>query len=288
MLRNTSSRLGGVGVTNTATSAVSSSASGASTSPTISRKTSNVTVDGSFDVLTDEEKQLKESVNQFRQDILTRARIVIHTDLPKKILEMDKLFKDLHPPTHEEHLRYFQDLLQRQLEEHPVPSKKRKLDGDSAHASADVYLQAIPSYPSILESFKLLRQEVLHLIELFNTVKIWIQLNIPAIEDGNNFGVSIQEETVNELARAEESCYSVMDAVAKFYATRGKLMTKLIKYPRVQDYIMSAVELDVKECVNLRLCAIDLRNNCAIIHDLITKNLEKIKKPKSSNMQHLY
>ncbi len=43
----------------------------------------------------------------------------------------------------------------------------------------------------------------MELVEMLNTVKIWIQLNIPKIEDGNNFGVSIQEETVSELGRAE-------------------------------------------------------------------------------------
>ena len=29
-------------------------------------------------------------------------------------------------------------------------------------------------------------------LKMCNAVKIWIQLNIPRIEDGNNFGVSIQ------------------------------------------------------------------------------------------------
>lgn len=30
-------------------------------------------------------------------------------------------------------------------------------------------------------------------------VKMWITLLIPRIEDGNNFGVSIQEETLSEV-----------------------------------------------------------------------------------------
>jgi hypothetical protein len=34
------------------------------------------------------------------------------------------------------------------------------------------------------------------------SVKIWIQLNIPRIEDGNNFGVGVQEESINEIARS--------------------------------------------------------------------------------------
>jgi len=31
-----------------------------------------------------------------------------------------------------------------------------------------------------------------HLLILFTQLKLWIELKIPKIEDGNNFGVSIQ------------------------------------------------------------------------------------------------
>lgn len=53
------------------------------------------------------------------------------------------------------------------------------------------------------ELIAIIKERILELIEIIDTVKVWIQLNIPRIEDGNNFGVSIQEETVNELSRAE-------------------------------------------------------------------------------------
>ena len=36
------------------------------------------------------------------------------------------------------------------------------------------------------------RSILLEFIEQLNIIKMWIQLNIPRIEDGNNFGVSIQ------------------------------------------------------------------------------------------------
>ena len=38
----------------------------------------------------------------------------------------------------------------------------------------------------------ILKRELMELIENLNVVKIWIQLNIPRIEDGNNFGVGVQ------------------------------------------------------------------------------------------------
>jgi proteasome activator subunit 3 (PA28 gamma) len=49
------------------------------------------------------------------------------------------------------------------------------------------------------------------------------------------------------------------------------------------------IELDEKEFINLRMCCMDLRNNYAILHDMILKNLEKIKTPRSNvHMSHIF
>lgn len=46
-------------------------------------------------------------------------------------------------------------------------------------------------------------------------VKMWVQLLIPRIEDGNNFGVSIQEETVAELRTVEGEAASYLDQISR-------------------------------------------------------------------------
>lgn len=49
----------------------------------------------------------------------------------------------------------------------------------------------------IVEGMEVLKSEQLELIDQLSVVKIWIQLNIPKIEDGGNFGVSIQVRACN-------------------------------------------------------------------------------------------
>lgn len=49
-------------------------------------------------------------------------------------------------------------------------------------------------------------------------VKMWVQLLIPRIEDGNNFGVSIQEETVAELRTVEGEAASYLDQISRYEA----------------------------------------------------------------------
>lgn len=46
---------------------------------------------------------------------------------------------------------------------------------------------------------------------------MWVQLLIPRIEDGNNFGVSIQEETVAELRTVEGEAASYLDQISRWF-----------------------------------------------------------------------
>lgn len=133
-----------------------------------------------------------------------------------------------------------------------------------------------------------LRREVLDAIDIFNAIKIWIHLNIPRIEDGNNFGVGIQEETIAELSRSEDGCLSVLESMTKYFVMRGKLCSKILKYPAVLDYRHSVLDLDEKEWIALKNSLTDVRNNAAILNDMIVKNWDKITKPRESpaNLWH--
>jgi len=84
----------------------------------------------------------------------------------------------------------------------------------------------------------ILKREVLDLIEDAGTVKVWIQLNIPRIEDGNNFGVSIQEETVAELSRAEDAGFSVLESMTKYFLTRAKIVSRVRVAGIPVDFLM--------------------------------------------------
>ena len=75
----------------------------------------------------------------------------------------------------------------------------------------------------------------------------------------------------------------MFEAIAKYHITRAKLICKCHKYPGILDYQGAVCELDQKEYVNMRLTLLDLRNNYAILYDLITKNLEKIKNPRNED-----
>uniref|UniRef100_A0AAY4DDU2 Proteasome activator PA28 C-terminal domain-containing protein n=1 Tax=Denticeps clupeoides TaxID=299321 RepID=A0AAY4DDU2_9TELE len=141
----------------------------------------------------------------------------------------------------------------------------------------------------LLELDSLLKEPILHIHDLKEIhSEIDLTLLIPRIEDGNNFGVSIQEETVAELRTVEGEAASYLDQISRYYITRAKLVSKIAKYPHVEDYRRTVTEIDEKEYISLKIIVSELRNQYVTLHDMILKNIEKIKRPRSSNTDALY
>lgn len=66
------------------------------------------------------------------------------------------------------------------------------------------------------------------------------------------------------------------------------LFLQVAKYPHVEDYRQAVRELDEKEYLSMWLVMCEIRNRYCTLHDIVTKNLEKIKKPRSTNSESLY
>ena len=49
---------------------------------------------------------------------------------------------------------------------------------------------------------------------------------IPKIEDGNNFGVSIQEDTLAEVQSVESEAAAFFDQVSRYFISRGETMLR--------------------------------------------------------------
>ncbi|KAM4031218.1 proteasome activator complex subunit 3 [Anomaloglossus baeobatrachus] len=247
------------------------------------------------------DQELKKKVDCFRERITNEAEDLVASFFPKKLLELDAFLK--------EPMLNVQDLSQIHSEMNlPVPEpillsnshdgidapilKKRKLEDENDNCGGTkVFVMPngmLKSNAPLVEIIERVKPEIRLLIEKCNTVKMWVQLLIPRIEDGNNFGVSIQEETVAELRTVESEAASYLDQISRYYITRAKLVSKIAKYPHVEDYRRTVTEIDEKEYISLRLIISELRNQYVTLHDMILKNIEKIKRPRNSNAETLY
>lgn len=147
---------------------------------------------------------------------------------------------------------------------------------------------AVPSSSCVTEMVDIVKPQIRDVIEHANQIKMWIAYSIPRIEDGNNFGVGVQEDALAEAKQVETDAASFLDQISRYYLTRGNIIAKVAKYPHVLDFRRGVQEVDEKQALTMRLIVSELRNQYACLHDLIMKNLDKIKTPRSTNAENMY
>jgi proteasome activator subunit 3 (PA28 gamma) len=178
-----------------------------------------------------------------------------------------------------------------------VPKKrgnKRKLEvDDEVSEVAGTKVLALPTGPVLCNKNlnrlnSIVKPHIRCLVEDANLLKMWITFLIPKIEDGNNFGVSIQEDTLGEIRTVEAEAATFYEQISRYYINRGKIISKIAKFPHIDDYRKLVEEIDEKQFISLRIVLCEVRNHYAALYDLIIKNMEKIIRPRTSNSENLY
>lgn len=237
-------------------------------------------------------------VQEYKDNLIKKAEELIIKGFPEKIVKLNDL---LSTPKFSE--RNFADVYQDL--NIPVPDPIEIGDGVKTESDepgakrarvdlpAGTKVMALPSgrvecNTPICELIKVVKPVIRALVEDSNLLKMWISFMIPKIEDGNNFGVSIQEDTLAEIQSVETEAAAFFDQISRYFVSRAKVVSKVAKYPHIDDYRRAVQELDEKEFLSLWLVLSEVRNRYCSLHDIVIKNMEKLKKPRSSNAESLY
>ena len=124
-----------------------------------------------------------------------------------------------------------------------------------------------------------------------------------------------QDEALEEIKAIEAETTSYYDQFSRYYLTRAKAVSrthrvaikfndelicdsfcissqkkvlKIGKYPHIDDFRQLVREIDEKQILEMRTYVNELKNNYASVYDLVFKNHEKIKKPKSNNISIMF
>ncbi|KIY67499.1 proteasome activator pa28, REG alpha/beta subunit [Cylindrobasidium torrendii FP15055 ss-10] len=232
-------------------------------------------------------------IEAFRTEVAKGAEDVVFKSFPQKILALQQLVVSTshsNSPFYYAHNKSTTDTTV-----YPAPDtlnngpevKKRKLEDDSG-AQPIRHAEKVLSNKQTIDLHEHLKRECEEFNISLDVVKLWITLTMPKIEDGDNFGVQVQEECLSELHRSQESVYNLRDVGRQDYLARAKICSKLIKYPNVEDYTMALREHDEKQLYFARQHLIDLRNLYASLMDLLQKNITKLRAPKSNNNRGMY
>lgn len=130
---------------------------------------------------------------------------------------------------------------------------------------------------------------IISLAEDTRALKVWISLMIPKVDGGGQFGVGIQLETLGEIQAAENAAEKFSNQISNFYRNRANDILAVAKFPHIEDFRRAVQEGDANEVLSFRMVVTEIRNRYCLIHDMVMKNLEIIRKPRrSSTHKHLY
>ena len=169
---------------------------------------------------------------------------------------------------------------------HAAARKRAEAEATAAGVAAPAEVAApdgladVPCNAGIRALLATLKAEILELVSALTTLRFFVRLMMPRIEDGNNFGVGVQEELLGMLNSGRVSGLGVLKTVTKYFFNRGRVLTDIKKNPGVPDFVMHLRDLDEQQYVNLVTSVSDLRNNYTMLYDKLVKNEEKLLRPK--------
>jgi len=101
--------------------------------------------------------------------------------------------------------------------------------------SASVQLPKLECNQIVLELFQILKPELITLGINCQVLHDWINLHIPKHEDGNNFGVEVQEEALQELVAVKEESATSLDEQSAYHVARASIMEKITQEGNIKD-----------------------------------------------------
>ncbi|XP_974517.3 proteasome activator complex subunit 3 [Tribolium castaneum] len=232
-------------------------------------------------------QQHAKKVLQYKERFKKEAEELLLTGFPSTILKLNAListpkfkkrdFSDLHQNTAIIPSQDSEPVLDNGDTSTP-PVKKARFDSSSPKS---YFLQTNKCLIDLVETVK---PHMIKLVEDAKIMKMWISYMIPKMEDGNNFGVEIQEETLALVQAVEASAAVFYERISKYFTTRGKVIKNFLKYPEIEDFKRAVQELDEREYLSFCLVMSEIRNQYCALHDVFMKNLDKLKKPRSSQL----
>ncbi|KAL2085490.1 hypothetical protein ACEWY4_018810 [Coilia grayii] len=240
----------------------------------------------------------KTKVDGFCKKLTSEAEHLVSTFFPQKIAEMDELLQSslslkdmtvlkapldipIPDPAKEE-------LKRKKKEEKEAKEGKKDKDSDKEDEDAGPPCGPIGCNERLEALLKEIKPHIQTLKEKLNTVSMWVQLQIPRIEDGNNFGVAVQEKVFELLTNTRTKIEGFQTQISKYYSERGDAVAKASKQAHVGDYRQLVHELDQYQYCELRIVVLEIRNTYAVLYDIINKNYDKIKKPRGDCKALIY
>ncbi|XP_053558329.1 proteasome activator complex subunit 1 [Bombina bombina] len=208
----------------------------------------------------------KQKVDEFQKQLCQEADKLIATGFPQKMSELDVL---IHSPE-----LNISDLSTLRAElDIPIPDPEKEAAKEAAKEKKEKDEKKkddeddkgppcgpISSNEKITVLQKRIKREIQEAKENLHLVSLWLQLQIPQIEDGNNFGVAVQEKVFELMTNLRTKLDATQTQISKYFSERGDAVAKAAKHPHVGDFRALVQQLDESQYSELRITAREIRN----------------------------
>jgi hypothetical protein len=116
-------------------------------------------------------------------------------------------------------------------------------------------------------------------------LKDWIILRVPKVEDGNNFGVEVQEKCLLDVTNAMATIKSAMAqlCMGSYSRDRMEFYVDMCRLPQMDDAKHRLKEADMTQFTYCRNYVLALRDLLIGVHHNVAKNIAKVREPKPKN-----
>jgi len=135
---------------------------------------------------------------------------------------------------------------------------------------------------------QMLKPFILNLYDTCVLLRNWIVLLIPKVEDGNNFGVEVQETCLSQVKQIEIEMLMAIEEQAAYHLERATIISKVSTNIEILDYKQYIYDADERHCRKLQDAAMNLRSSYNKLYRTITQNYDKITAPRGINNNHLH
>ncbi|KAM6908035.1 proteasome activator complex subunit 2 [Lycodopsis pacificus] len=229
-------------------------------------------------------------VENFRNTLCHQAENLFCNYIPERIKQLDALLRDdALSITDMSSLKAPLDI---PIPE-PPPTEEEEMETDKNDADEKKKKKApkcgyITGNEKIMVLLEKVKPEIVALRETIITVSCWIQHLVPKIEDGNDFGVAVQEKILERIAAVRTKVDGFQTNINKYFSERGDAVGKASKETHVMDYRSLVHEKDQNIYSEIRVIVLDIRGFHAELYDIISKNLEKVTNPKGEEKPSMY
>ncbi|XP_028817486.1 proteasome activator complex subunit 2 [Denticeps clupeoides] len=229
-------------------------------------------------------------IENYRQGLYRQAEQLFSSHIPRKIVQLDNLLQEEAFGVSD--LRLLHAPLEIPIPDPPAPEDEEmetdKNEDEDKKKKKPPKCGFIKGNEKIVKLLDVVKPEIVALKETCITVSCWIQHLIPKIEDGNDFGVAIQEKILERITAVKTKVEGFQTNINKYFSERGDAVAKASKDTHVMDYRSLVHEKDEAVYSEIRVIVLDIRGFYAELYDIISKNLEKVTNPKGEEKQSMY